>query len=238
MNAIRQYDRRALGIVGGLGPLASAEFLKTIYEYSLCGQEQTAPVVMYSDPGFPDRTEEILRRSDGLLLEHLVRALQQLAELGVSKTVICCITIHYLLPQVPLEYRRQVVSLLDVIFDAVSQSRKRHLLICSLGARKLKLFEKHPSWRRHQASVVLPDENDQRLIHYDLIYQIKKNANLVQMTSLLESLLQKYQTDSFISGCTEIHLLSKQTLFSDFGRHYGCVDPLMMIAQNLLRTGL
>ncbi len=28
-------EQEILGIVGGLGPLASAEFLKTIYEHSL-----------------------------------------------------------------------------------------------------------------------------------------------------------------------------------------------------------
>jgi aspartate racemase len=46
-----------LGVLGGMGPLASAEFLKTIYEESLDGPEQTAPqVVLHSDGSSPGCT--------------------------------------------------------------------------------------------------------------------------------------------------------------------------------------
>ena len=40
-----------LGIVGGMGPLASAEFVKTIYEYNhWTGKEQEAPkILLYSE---------------------------------------------------------------------------------------------------------------------------------------------------------------------------------------------
>ena len=47
----------SLGILGGMGPLTSAEFLKTIYEVNISGPEQDAPAcVLYSDPSVPDRT--------------------------------------------------------------------------------------------------------------------------------------------------------------------------------------
>ena len=51
--------KQVLGVLGGMGGLASAEFVKTVYEISGEGveQEQAGPVVlMYSDPAFPDRT--------------------------------------------------------------------------------------------------------------------------------------------------------------------------------------
>ena len=42
---------KVLGVVGGAGPLASAEFTKTIYEFSLGEREQEAPIVLlYSIP--------------------------------------------------------------------------------------------------------------------------------------------------------------------------------------------
>ena len=48
---------KLLGILGGMGPLASAEFLKTIYEYGTRDLEQRSPAcILYSDPTFPDRT--------------------------------------------------------------------------------------------------------------------------------------------------------------------------------------
>src|SRR5215510_14138151 len=93
-----------LGVLGGMGPLASAEFAKTIYELSgeISMREQAAPVVlMYSDPAFPDRTEAFLRGETQPLLTRLIKALELLCSMGASQLVICCMTIHYLLPQVP-----------------------------------------------------------------------------------------------------------------------------------------
>jgi aspartate racemase len=220
-----------LGIVGGLGPLASAEFLKTIYEYSAGEREQEFPIVMYSDPTVPDRTEELLNQGAGVVLDRLVESLKQLTDLGVDRIVICCITIHYLLPRLPPEYRERVISLLDVIFNALSQTEKRHLLVCTIGARNLGIFESHPLWRKVRQYVVLPDENDQKLIHYDLIYQAKKNGRLCELVPILRALLKKYEVDSFIAGCTEIHLLTKQMSNSGSDQNYSCIDPLIVLAK-------
>src|SRR4051794_23649290 len=75
-----------LGIVGGLGPLASAEFLKTIYKQSPREREQEAPrVLLYSDPTFLDRTEALLNGSDSQLLDQLVEALTRLRHIGASR---------------------------------------------------------------------------------------------------------------------------------------------------------
>ena len=221
-----------LGIVGGLGPFASAEFLNTIYECSPEGVEQESPrVVMSSDPSFPDRTAAFLRGEYDELLNRLVRVLRQLNEMGASKTVICCVTIHYLFPLLPPDLRAHVVSLLDVIMDQVAQTRKRHLLICSKGTRRLGLFQNHVRWNFVKDRIVLPDDEDQEEIHYEIIYRIKRKPDVRQFIPRLESLLVKYEADSFIAGCTEIHLLAKQFLSSSHS--YECIDPLVVIAKEL-----
>ena len=225
-----------LGVLGGMGPLASAEFLKTIYEHSLGEREQDSPVVMlYSDPRFPDRTEEFLNGSYDLLLSMLTDALQRLCDMGISRVVICCMTIHYLLPRLPRDLRERVVSLLDIIFANMSESR--HLLLCTKGTRKLGLFQSHGQWDMVKDRIVLADEEDQNLIH-DLIYSTKKNHNLNDMFPVLESLLGKYEVNHFIAGCTEMHLLAKHFIRSKNGdNEYCCVDPLAIIAEEMARDG-
>ena len=229
-----------LGIVGGLGPLASAEFLRTIYEQSLGEREQHSPaVLMYSDPSFPDRTESFLAGSTDALLDRLVTALEGLRELGASKFVLCCVTIHYLLPKLPEHLRSRVVSLIDVAFDQLAHVRRKHLLICSSGSAKLGLFHNHPRWESVKPYIVVPDESDQHRIHYELINSVKRNRNLSELAPTIESLLAKYKVNSFIAGCSEIHLLAK--LFeSSNGNHQGlsCVDPLTTIAKNLAEGAL
>ncbi len=227
--------KNMLGILGGIGPLASAEFLKTIYDHNIGVREQEAPqVVMYSDPSFLDRTEAILGGSHDLLLAQLVGALTALRELRVSRIVICCFTVHYLLPRVPDELRRLVTSLLDVVFTNLARRPRRHLLICTNGARRMELFQNHSQWESAKDRLVLPCDSDQLLIH-ELIYQIKKNQDVRELIPTLETLLAKYKVDSFVAGCTELHLLAKQPIFANGGQQpvYSCIDPLTIIAREL-----
>jgi aspartate racemase len=230
-----------LGVVGGLGPLASAEFLKTIYEYGLTGEpEQQAPaVLLLSDPSFPDRTQTFLRGEDDLLLARLTAALERLCEMGATRLVICCVTMHHIVPRLPPRLRARVLSLLDVIFDSVAESRREHLLVCTNGTRRLGIFERHAQWERVRRYFVLPDERDQDAIHHDLIYRVKQNRDLDELAPLFSSLLAKYGVGSFVAGCTEIHLLAKH--FARAGGAWGCppcVDPLTIIAQAVARGGL
>lgn len=216
-----------LGVVGGMGPLASAEFLKTIYEICINGCEQEAPIVyLWSNPTVPDRTECLLNGSRNVLLENLVSALQQLHTMGATRTLICCVTMHGVVPQLPEELRSRLISLLDVIYTTVEQSRQRHLLVCSNGTRKLGLFQEHPSWQSLKDYVVLPDEDDQNELH-KLIYRVKQCSDPADGMPFLEKLLRKYRVDSFIAGCTEMHLFAR--------RFDNCIDPLTIVAKQLAR---
>jgi aspartate racemase len=228
-----------LGVVGGLGPLASAEFLRTIYEQSPWEREQQAPrVLLYSDPTFLDRTEAFLNGSDGQLLDQLVEALTGLRRIGASRLVICCITIHHLLPRVPSGLRARLVSLIDVVFDELSASGTPHLLLCTSGTRELKIFEKHDLWPQTSGLFVLPDDADQREIH-QMIYRIKQSQDVLPQIPFIEALLVKYDVNSFIAGCTEIHVLAKHFATTHGGRHgHPCIDPLTSIARQLAKGGV
>lgn len=227
--------RNILGVVGGMGALASAEFVKTIYEHAAPEREQDAPVVMlHSDPTYPDRTEAFLAGEDDEVLAKLTDALAFLSGAGATRFVLCCMTIHHLLPRLPPGLRDGVVSLLDVIFARLAESEERHLLVCSTGTRRLGLFEEHPRWPGLKDRLVTPDETEQRRIHRDFIYPLKQNPDARAFKPYLESLLEKYGVRSFVAGCSEIHLVAKQLVFSAPGRdRYGCIDPLDIIAREL-----
>jgi aspartate racemase len=222
-----------LGIVGGLGPLASTEFLKTIYEQFLDQPEQEMPrIILYSDPTFLDRTPALLNGSEDILLAQLVEALTRLRRMGASRFVICCVTIHHVLPRVPVELRQSLTSLIDVMFEELVATRTPHLLLCTIGTRELGTFEKHERWPQTANLFVLPDEMDQHEIHR-MIYDIKGGQNVREQIPFVESLLDKYHVSSFIAGCTEIHLLSKHFATRRGDKPGGCIDPLTSIARAL-----
>jgi len=224
--------RDMLGVLGGLGPLASAEFLKTIYENHIGALEQQSPIVaMYSDPTFPDRSESFQAGSFDPLLARLTDALQRLCDLGATKIVICCFTIHHLVPRLPDHLREKIWSLVEVALATAIERRERQLLVCSNGSRDMKLFENHNLWESAKEFVISPDEKDQHLIH-KLIYEIKSNHDIGELIGPFKSILSNYRINSFVSGCTEIHLLAKR-LARDSG--LSCIDPLTIIARRLAK---
>jgi len=229
-------DRRVWGVVGGMGPVASAEFLRTVYQCWAGEREQDAPVVyLISDPTIPDRTECLLHGRDRELVTKLSTVISRLSLLDVTDVVICCITVHYLLDRLPEGVARGVISLVDTALDSVLKSGQRHLMICTEGTRHLRLFERHPLWARVEDRIVMPDEIDQRAIH-QLIYQVKANHHLPEHLSYLDDLLLKYRLDSLLVGCTDIHSLLR-------GRHFTCqtdytwsyIDPLLIVAKEIAR---
>jgi aspartate racemase len=222
-----------------MGGLASAEFVKTVYEISgeIGLREQAAPaVLMYSDPAFPDRTEAFLRGETQPILARLTDALELLCGMGASRAVICCMTIHYLLPELPRALRERIISLTDVLFSSVESVKKKHLVISSIGTIKLELLQRHPRWEQARKYFIFPTEAEQRQMH-DLIYEVKLNRNLVEARLFVETLLARHRVDSFIAACSEIHLLGKQ--FAPSGpqqRGYGCIDPLTIIARRVVEA--
>jgi aspartate racemase len=218
-----------IGVLGGLGPLASAEFLKTIYEASLGGREQEAPiVVLHSDPTFPDRTEALLAGQEAPLLARLEQALIALRAHGATRMVICCLTMHRLVPSLPDQLRAEVVSLVELTLRELAARGRPHLMLCTVGTRKTRVFESHPAWGAAERFVVSLDEADQEALH-EAIYVLKRNTGFAQAAQLVERFAAKYRTSGFVAGCTEMHLLSKFMR----GRTGEWLDPLALVAARI-----
>ena len=224
-----------IGILGGIGPLASAEFLKAIYEASQHEREQEAPrVIMHSDPTFPDRSEALFSGDSTELMERLVSSLRALSFLGATQMVICCVTAHAFLKRLPPDLNTRLVSLIDVIFEEIIRSPQKRLLLCTKGTRESGLFQNHEHWPATQEYIVFPDDHDQELIHHELLYQIKIRRNVYELVPIIKNLLAKYRVDSFISGCTEMHIVARRLVFTNGDRNkHHTIDPLSIIAARI-----
>ena len=225
-----RVGREVWGIIGGLGPLASAEFIRTIYDHADLSTEQDAPrVIMFSDPTFPDRTTTITNGLADSLLQRLEDGMWGLIRAGATDIAVCCLTIHSLFPRLPRELRDKAVSLVDLVLDSVRGSQfARHLLLCTNGSRQANLFEGRENWPPHR--VALPDHGDQQQIH-ELIYRLKNKAEPRQFCDLVENLLAKYEADAFVAGCTELHLVCRE--WKKSGRRLCMVDPLEILASRI-----
>lgn len=218
-----------LGIVGGLGPLASAEFVRTVYRCATWEREQDAPrVLLDSNPAFPDRTSAFLAGEEHTVSPMLEEVLSSLLERGATRLVICCMTAHHLLSRLPAELRRPVISVPEVIVGQLRRARGRYLMLCTKGTRYVSLFEREPGWNEVADRVVFLDEDDQDRVHDDLIYQIKRSADPAALVPMVRGLLARYGTDGFIVGCSEIHLVAN--VLHGGAEHPECIDPFLAIA--------
>src|SRR5437016_7913293 len=99
------------GILGGMGPLSSAEFLATIYRFSLAeaaSEQEMSRVILISDPDIPDRTEAIIKLAQmqpkqyETVKNRLKEQLEALWAMNVDRIVIACVTAHFFLPYLNL----------------------------------------------------------------------------------------------------------------------------------------
>lgn len=235
MTSDEEIRPRTLGIVGGMGPLASAEFLKTLYEATLTGREQSAPrVLLDSDPSIPDRTQALLSGREAALIGLLIKKIEGLREIGADHILICCMTTHCLLPNIPLALRECVVSLIDTTVDALLRRGGRHLMCCTIGSRAAGSFEGNERWALVKNHVIWPNEEDQELVHRQ-IYSIKANRPIESIEAVMRGLLNRYEVNSFISGCTELHLLTRHFLRIGTST-VSFVDPLFEVTNDLYRS--
>jgi aspartate racemase len=229
------HDRQPMGILGGMGPLASVEFVRTIYYAMACrAPEAELPrIVLFSDPTLPDRTDSHVTGRTDELFNGVTAGLMALRQLNVRRNIICCVTAHHLLGRLPEILRRTVLSLVTVILKTVSVRHRSHLVVCTNGTRYYQIFEQHPLWNGARGYMVFPDENDQIQIH-GMIYELKAGNLSEQAVSMLFNLTHKYRVEAFVAGCTEVHLLSRVVSSKILGWSNDiCVDPLTIIAESI-----
>ncbi|MFC8719892.1 aspartate/glutamate racemase family protein [Kitasatospora sp. NPDC057198] len=223
-----------IGIVGGMGPLASAELIKTIYVESEQELEQRLPrVLLWSDPAVVDRTEAIEAGQLGLLRDALELSIGHLLNAGAETVVIACMTAHTVLPLISSELAARCVSLIDIVFEEVARQPAIHLLLCTRGTTKSGLFTEHTRWAELGNRLVLLSDEDQDLLHRQ-IYRLKENSARRSAVSFVSDvLLPKYGVPGFVAGCTELHLVTREIQSIGLSSSLPHIDPLDVVAQRI-----
>ena len=223
-----------MGILGGMGPLASLAFLRTLYECNLAGSsEQDYPdILLHSLSSVPDRTRSLLCNAEDALADSLVRNLRVLNETGVSKIVICCFTSHALIRRLPRDIAEKVISLVDLTARELIEIKEPSLLLASLGSYERNVFRSTADALKARDFIVEPDEKDRAVIHCLIYEHLKPGRDVAPVYAAVKGLLDKYGLKSFIAGCTEFHLLSRH-IHENAVSGISFVDPLFLIARRM-----
>lgn len=229
----QQPEATIVGVLGGMGPIASAAFVQTIYEIDPPPCEQAAPrVVLWSDPAIVDRTTAIHDGELGALLDAVDRAAGGLLDCGVDRIVMACVTAHTILGQLPTAKRDRIASLIDAVFDELERRDEPYLLVTTTGTRTARIFDGHERWPAAERNLRYPSEQQQHEFH-QLLYALKRNEGVEDMIDYLRDTVTHSGTCGFVAGCTELHLVARTLTFAHPSDDLSVIDPLMIMAERI-----
>ncbi len=196
-----------LGVLGGMGPLATADFLKKLVENTPALVDQDhIPVLVYGDCSIPDRTAGILGQGPSPLPK-LLQGINFLNRAGARAICIPCNSAHCWYSEMS---EASAVPLFNIVHASAEQVRKRDPrirrvgVLSTVGTFQMGIYTRALSDLGFM--VLAPTEDEFRTLVSPAIALIKANQ-LTEAEKLLRAATAKLVArgaEIIILGCTEI----------------------------------
>lgn len=227
-----KYKNKAIGIIGGMGPEASAHFYQMLIshaqkDYNIMKNEDFPEIYLASIPVPDFITNE---KREGEALEMLLKRVEEMDKLPISFFCMACNTGHLLIDKLKTKTGKPFVSLLDELPKFLKRQKvKKAGLLATPTTIKTKLY--HKPLEKVDIEIITPRNGDQQLLGQIILETIGgKNLehNKVLVQKIARRLLDK-GAEAIVESCTEIPLIfPKQHLVPVF-------DTLEILAQAVLR---
>ncbi len=204
---------RTIGVLGGMGPEATAHFFELIVRSTRARQDREhVPVVVYDLPQIPDRTAAILRGGPSPV-PALVRGLGVLRQAGADFAVMPCISAHYFYPDVSA---RSPLPLIDLVEEAAAAAGRLRPKVRTVGllatTGTVRSGVVHDVFERAGISVLTPAGRGQQRV-MNAIYgrrgiKAGRTSGAPRETVLAAAReLVSRGAQAVVAGCTEIPLV-------------------------------
>ena len=193
-----------LGVLGGMGPLATVDFMQKIIALSKAGSDQEhLPMMVRSVPQIPDRTASILFNGQDPF-PALLEGLQALEQSGAQCVVIPCNTAHYWFKRLQQHARVPMISILDCVSSAIHTRKIKRIGLMATDATVATGIYKQRI-KMEGGECLTPDLGSQKEIMHS-IYDIKAGRlekGRCRMEKVFNQLISE-GAQAVILGCTEI----------------------------------
>lgn len=204
--------KKTIGILGGMGPEATAQMYTLIIKNTRAEKDQDhIQVLIYSNPKIPPRTDAILGKGPDPTSD-LIKGIKLLLNGGSDFIIIPCITAHYFLPGIKKQIKFSYLSLIDESLKWVKKNVpniKKAGILSSTGTLISRLFHDH--FLSEGIEVIHPEKKDQEkvmtAIFGDRGIKAGHSAGFARNTILETAVtLIDRGAEAVIAGCTEIPL--------------------------------
>ena len=218
---------KTLGVIGGLGPMATAYLMELVTKMTNAGCDQEhLPMIIYSHPQIPDRTAYILKKNPNSPVPEIVRLAKQLQQQNVAAIAIPCITAHYFWQEISNQVE---IPVLNALVGTAEHLREHGVskvgIMATDGTIATDLLQR--TLENAGMEVLIPDAEYQQGV-MDLIYRdIKANRPPdMDLFRQISSSLHGRGAEVIILGGTELSLIKKHY---DIGP--GFIDALEVLAR-------
>ena len=223
---------KKLGVIGGLGPMATAYFYRLVVQMTDAVTDQEHfETIIYSNPLTPDRTRFILGRSSEDPMPFLLESGLELKRQGVEAIAVPCMTAHFFQPRLEEELGVPVIHAIREAGRHLSE-RDVHTIgvIATDGTIETRLFQ--DAMARFGISCLTPDAEKQSNVMHLIYDDIKagKPAEMDMFHDVSDSLFDR-GAQAVLLGCTEISLIKR-----DHQLGKGFLDVMEVLAQQSVMT--
>ena len=198
------YNGKTLGVLGGLGPAASADFMRLLVVKAPATVDQEHPrVILLSQPQTPNRNDFIFGVGEDPE-PALWSGLQLLSSWGADILCVTCNTAHYYIDHFRSRLDKPLVHIID---ETVGAARERSpegaWLTATLGTIKAGIFQDNAA--RSGYAFVVPDEETRNEVQ-EVINTVKagryEEAGALMRAVCLK--LWSVRDSPVVAACTEI----------------------------------
>jgi len=200
-----------LAILGGMGPYASLEFNKKIFDLTNVKKDwEHIHTILDSDVSIPSRTRHILYKEENPI-PYIIEAINRLGDIGAKVVVLPCNSVHYFYDDVSPYIKIPWLNMLAIIGERIkSKGYKKTLILGGYVTITKRTYDKYLE------DTLYLDEDENSLV-YKLIEAVKIN-NLDKVEQLAKKLIEifsNYKMDSILFGCTELAISKTLQEYND-----------------------
>ncbi|MDB5804850.1 MAG: aspartate racemase [Betaproteobacteria bacterium] len=197
-----------LGVLGGMGPLATADFLAKVAAATPATRDQDhIPLIAWSVPQVPERVPAIL--GDGPSpLPAMLTGVRALRAAGAEAIAIACNTAHYWYDELVEQGGVPILHIADAaLLEACRRAPggRRIGLLATSGTIAAGFYQAR--FRKEGYATLLPPSSNQDLLHQGI--QLVKAGDIAGAAVLAVSVAQNLLeagADALVVGCTELPL--------------------------------
>lgn len=219
--------KKIIGIIGGMGPLATADLFRKIVVNTKADKDQDhIRILIDNNTDIPDRTKAIVA-SGKSPLPQLIKSAVSLVTMGAEFLIMPCNTAHYFLPEIQKNVEVPILSMLGVTAEALQRKGiKKVGLLATEGTVSSGIYQQ--AFRKKEIEILGISKEEQSAIT-DLIYKGVKageqSYNATAARGVMESLLHR-GAEILVLGCTELPVAVEM-----YKLNYNVCDPTLELAR-------